>query len=402
MQALIELGQRTSRAQLGAADSEAALRETIATDPQRDWMIAQANRIAKERNLPVAGIYNAVEQSYGAGGDATLAIATVEEGTRQTRNIERVVQFAAGVGDIVQATNIKDVEEAAGFLAITQATSRIKGEKVAAAASKTAAAFTAQGGSEAAAAAMLSALSVAGADPEGDRSRTAAIQFITKSEDFFDKRKMRKYGLSAEQVDTPDERMALLQGSAEMGADFLASATFEAAMTGAMRKTIQDDSTKQLYASAFRANDQRDERLKAAAERRGYVTSGDLQQTKQTEDILSSTDEALSLGSEAVISDEERTKLRSRVGQLFGSQTKARTRMFSRTGLTLERSEVEDYIQGELSEFYTRERENEILSLGFYERSAEKDAIVKELQNAVQELQGLNTKTKAKVTTRAE
>jgi hypothetical protein len=213
---------------------------------------------------------------------------------------------------------------------------------------------------------------------------------------------MRKYGLSAEQVDTPDERMALLQGSAEMGADFLASATFEAAMTGAMRKTIQDDSTKQLYASAFRANDQRDERLKAAAERRGYVTSGDLQQTKQTEDILSSTDEALSLGSEAVISDEERTKLRSRVGQLFGSQTKARTRMFSRTGLTLERSEVEDYIQGELSEFYTRERENEILSLGFYERSAEKDAIVKELQNAVQELQGLNTKTKAKVTTRAE
>lgn len=253
--------------------------------------------------------------------------------------------MAAGIGDIIQSTNIKNEKEAAGYLAITQATSRIKGEKVAGAAGKTAAAYTAAGGSEAAAAATLSALSVAGVDPDGDRARTASIQLIEKSDTFFQKNR-RKFGLRAADIDTPDERYALLQNDPKKASEFLKTTKFEAAMTGAVSKMFQDADTKALYARAFAANDEQAERLKAADDRAKYISEGRIQSTKKADDIIANGMGMLRIAGDTDLKDERREDVFELTRKLMGISRGnfRRSQFWLSTGSTLSEEEAVDQL----------------------------------------------------------
>lgn len=342
--AIVQRAERATQSTRTVAQAEAAFRETTAGDPRREEMRRAAFKIAQLNNLPAESVITAMEQAYGAGGSADLAMATVAEAARQTKDPARLTELAAGYGDVVQGTTIADSQEASGYLAIAQATSRLKGEKVAGQLAKVAATFNAAGGSEAAAAAALSALSVFGADPEGERSRTAAIQLSQKSEEFF-KKKGGKYGLQEAAYDTPDERIALLQSNESMAKAFMQATTFEAASVGAVSKMLMTDEGRKLYGSAFYANDERAERLAAAAQRAEYILQGPVQASAQTGAAVSSGTQAyqLSQAELGTLTQEERQKVIDAIAEAMGglfSGTRANIAAAAVGGPTLERSEA--------------------------------------------------------------
>lgn len=411
MEAVNKENEKMAQAKLGAADAEAALRESVSKDPRRDWIIAEAKRIAQERQMSEAGIYRMVEGAYAAGGDPDLAINSVREATKQSRNIERASATAGGIGDIVNSTNIRDVEEAAGYLAITQATSRIKGEKVAKSIAGTASSFTAQGGSEAAAAAVLSALSVAGADAEGDISRSAAIGLQSKSKEWFAKN-AKKFGLTdASQFDVIDERIALLQQNPEMAKAFLGATKFEAASEGAVSKLLLDPATQGIYKNAYSANDEAGERIAAARDRAQFVAEGLLQNYARTEEAVANELDQMRIRGNAAMSEERRNDVFELTRKLEGGSRghMGWLRFLMQTGPTLSNDEAIQQLKNSMAGQDWRtggmdamRQSGSPAAMAELDRRETAERLLAELQKQTGALEEIKTRQGSKITTRQE
>ncbi|BBO34735.1 hypothetical protein [Lacipirellula parvula] len=411
LEAVNRENEKAAQAKLGAADAEAALRESTSKDPKRNWIVAQAKQIAQDRKMSEAGIYQMVETAYAAGGDPDLAINSVREATKQSRNIERATATAGGIGDIYNSTNIKDVEEAAGYLAITQATSRIKGEKVAKSIAGTASSYTSQGGSEAAAAAVLSALSVAGADAEGDISRSAAIGLQTKSRDWFAKNG-KNFGLTdASQYDIIDERIALLQSNPEMAKQFLGSTKFEAASEGAIAKLLQDKGTIDLYRNAYTANDEASERIAAARDRAKFVGEGPLQNYAMTEQAIQNEMDQMRISGDAALSEERRNDVFELSRRLEGNGRGHASwlKFMAETGPTLSNDEAIDQLKKGMAMQDWRTGGMDAMresgspaAMGEVARRETAERLLAELEKQTQALQAIQTKQNSRVSAQQE
>lgn len=396
IQEAVNLAERYNQTKLDAGAAEAVLRETASEDPHLGRMLAEAQAIAKARDLPVSSVYSTMENAYAAGGDADLAIRASREASQQTRDPYRMIETAAGIGDIIQSSRIKDEQEAAGFLALTQKTSRIKGEKVPGAVGKLVASNVAAGGTEAGAAALLSALSVAGVDPDGERARTAGVEMIGQTRAFF-KKNARKYGINANDFASPDDRIAYLMGHPEMARQFLNDESFGANMSGAVNKLFMSADTQKLYRDAFSQNDEASERLTAAANRRRIIGEGALQSGRRSEDVIKASDEAFALGTDFTFSTDSREKLLgmlTRSGDAPMFMRRAALRLD--TGVALDRDEAirESEKAIRQAEYRTRFNPENITD--------DQKAAVAELRQVVAGLKELNNSVGSKVATRSE
>lgn len=309
------------RAQLGmsTADAEAALRKVVGPDAQRGAMLSGATAIAEQRRLPAAQVYQAATAAYGATSSVPISLAALKEATRQSRDPEAIKEIAAGIGFIMGSANISDPREAAGLLNQVLAGSPIVDEKVPQAFAKVASSYLSPtaGGSAATAGAILAGLSQASADTEGDRSRTGAIDLITKSQEFFKKRG-RKYGVSGAASDTIDERIALLMSNPEMAKDFIASTTFEAPVRGGMSRLFLTEEGRSAFASNRAAMADQATRNLVADETAAFLTGGKLQSGKKANEIISSGSDMFELGKENVLTRESYDKLIGMIADQWG------------------------------------------------------------------------------------
>jgi hypothetical protein len=408
IQANIDVGQRISRSQLSAAEAEASLRETVASDPNRERIISEAKRIAAARNLPLASIFTAMDEAYAAGGNADLAIRTVDTASTQSRNQQRMIATASGIGDIVNTTGIKNVDEAAGYLALVKQTSRVDAEKVAGGIGKLAAAVTSPTamGSEATAAAIFSALTVGGADPQGDRMRTAGIQMIDQTNKFFLNKKgknLKKYGLGEADVDTFDERMAILMAAENSGMakDFVASSQFETPARGAVSRMFLSDDMRALYRDARDKNDEAGERVFAAADRASFILQGNLQGAAMTEQVIDTGIESLDVNSMGVLSSAAREKLIQLGGQTSGNFQAARLAMWQTAGYDTSRDEAISYLTQQRDQLEANFRERDSLGADPAINQAQQPMLEK-MDKMISELQIISKRSGGKAVTRAE
>jgi hypothetical protein len=309
------------RAQLGmtTADAEAKLRKVVGPDARRLEMMAGASAIAEQSRLPAAQVYQAAAGAYGATSSVPLSLAALKEATRQSRDPEAINEIASGIGFIMGSANISDPREAAGLLNQVLAGSPITDEKVPQAFAKVASSYLSPtaGGSAATAGAILAGLSQASADTEGDRSRTGAIDLITKSDEFFKKRG-RKYGVAGAASDTIDERIALLMGNPEMAKDFIASTTFEAPVRGGMSRLFLTEEGRSSFAANRAAMSDQATRNRVADETAQFLTGGKLQSGKKANEIIASGSDTFELGKENVLTNESYDKLIGMIADQMG------------------------------------------------------------------------------------
>lgn len=325
---IAQRAEKRTQLAMTTADAEASLRKVVATDKDRDAMLSGAKSIAETSHIPEAQIYQAAAATYGAIGNVPDSLAALEEATKQSRDPAAIQEISAGIGFVMQSTRIKSAKEAVGLLNQVLAGSPIEDAKVPQSYAKVAAAFMSPtaGGSAATAGAFLASLSQASADTQGDRSRTGAIDFIAKSQEYFEKNG-RRYGVSKADSDEVDERIALLMSNKEMAKDFISKTTFEAPVRGGMASMFLTDEGRATYAENLAGMEKSNLRVAAADDTAGFIKDGKLQATKTLNNIVASNSDSLELDKEGLLTQESYDKMVGMIADQWGgpfANTRAR------------------------------------------------------------------------------
>lgn len=179
--------------------------------------------------------------AYSASGDKAASLKAVEAAARITRhNPDQLELYSGAALDIMRASGQQDAESSLGFMLKAGAISRVKDpDKLATNLPKVIAAAANNSNTdddaEAAklAASLFGVFSREAADPQGEQSRTASIQFLGQVKDFFEKHK---------KFDTPDKsplsRIQALQDNAQLRRTFLKNAHGEVAFKAAFENVL--------------------------------------------------------------------------------------------------------------------------------------------------------------------
>lgn len=239
-------GERTAQAKIGAADARRVLRSQIAlaTPEEQQLVLAAANRIPGELNVSSATTDLTLNSAVSASPDIARAVKFAEYGLRLTRGVGDTKAEIGGALDVGNALNSNDPQAAFAFLNAAKQVSRV--EDTAAVAKnlpRVINAVAVAGADPRVGGALYAGLTVGGADPDSEISRTAAINLIDRANQFFTKNKFADIPL--EQRDEFKEQIALLLNNDQLGQQFLKSDqfNFKAASRPAVQQLFTPGST---------------------------------------------------------------------------------------------------------------------------------------------------------------
>lgn len=345
--------QKRLQSQLTGADADRALRQNIVSlSPQeREQVLAAKAAISVETGVSPDIIANALTGSISSSTSTTQAINQTALAAQFDNTAEGVRAIAGGIGDIINTSKITEEKDALGFLTTVQAAARIESPvKTAQNLGKVLGAYTNEraGGTAENAAALFAAVTKGAVDPQGEVSRSAVNSLVEKTAKFFADEK----GFKADQIDTVDERIALLFKDKTLARKFLDSTTFEAGAAGGINKLLLGDETiRGVYQDTLSRLGDREQRIKSADDALAFVNSGDLQTTAAgNKGLRAALDRhAERTAGEGLVSDELREDL---IGLIAKNRrvlpTTARAALFARTGETLDFAEAESVIDREL------------------------------------------------------
>lgn len=230
-------GNRISQAKLDAAGARRVLRTqlALATPEEQAMVLDAANRIPGELKIPSTVTDLTLNDAVSASPDIGRAVKFAEFGLRMTRGTGDTVEIG-GALDVANALGTDDPTAAYAFLNAAKQVSRVKEvAKVAKNLPRVVNSVTLAGADPRVGGGLYAGLTVGGADPDSEISRTAAINLIDRANKFFTQNKFKD--IAREDRDEFAEQIALLMGNDELAQQFIGSKQFQ--FRAASRSSVQ-------------------------------------------------------------------------------------------------------------------------------------------------------------------
>jgi len=186
----IELQAKAKETHLSAEGARAELIQNLPgswTIEQKKQFLAESNKIASERGIPIEQVDSALSQTISAtGGNAKAAINAANTAAKyMAAQPAKFNLFAGSMADLQSVTGTDDSEVGLGLLKEVGVMSRtVKAEQKATSIPKALSGMKAFGATMQESSALFGALSTATKDAMGDQTKTATIQLAKQLEDF--------------------------------------------------------------------------------------------------------------------------------------------------------------------------------------------------------------------------
>ncbi|TWT76091.1 hypothetical protein Pla123a_28800 [Posidoniimonas polymericola] len=372
---LREASERVNATQVGAAQARETLKQNIAVLPaaQRTAFLARADKLGSSLGQDQNVIDVALADAFsGSGGNVNAAFSNVRAAAGYNPNSPgNIAVTAGGLSDVSKATNRVDPAFNLGVLNKVGAASRvIDPKKQLLAIPKTMGGLANSEFTYQESGAMFAALSNRLVDPEGNTTRTAALNFGSRLEQFV--AEAIKSGKVAGNVDTFGERLQAVRSNKSLADDFLGSLGGPIEAQGELEQFVRS-SRSPLAMEFSRVKQSLADEASIASHGRGlldWVGSGKFSRAASTELVVAAgsdkvrrvfADAELSLNAANDVYDLlGDTSSRVRTGKLGRSTNwfpRATTEagIYSRVGETMSRSEA-------IAELDNRVRELERIS----------------------------------------
>lgn len=395
-------GNRIAQTKLDAAGARRVLRSQIAlaTPEEKRQVLSAADRLGADPSLGVEQklVDLTLNSAVSASPNISRAIKFAQFGLQLTKGEGDVEAEIGGGLDIANALGSDDPVAAFAFLNAAKQVSRVESTgKVAKNLPRVVNAVKIAGADPRVGGALYAGLTVGGADPDSEVSRTAAINLIDRANKFFTQNKFKD--IAAGDRDSFPEQLALLLGNDELSRQFLNSPQFQfrAASKPAVQQLFTPGSTaREAYAKFFEVIGE-----DPAATGRGmmdFINRGKFESAAQGERVIRKGAEIDRLAGADTLSEERVAdlvalirsgRIKSGLGNLSATDWSIRTELLLDYGATLEREEAAAYLEQNAAQFDWVSRRG---SFSEANRAAarEQSALLTEMVN---ELRSINRKS---------
>lgn len=299
LEAVAQLQERTTQAKLTAHGARRNLLRNLGgvDAADREFVRSSADSIASRNGYASTLVDAAMAAAVSSNPDPRQAV-------RATRTLLPMVddlggqeagQFIGAVGDVGNALNTNNIYRSLGLLQATVSTGRPTDIRaVAMNAPRVLTAYAAEGIDPRRAAGVFAGMTVGGADPHGEISRTAAINMLGKSKAFFaaDSR-----GYAAGAVDTPDEQLDVLMSNPALAKKFIDEMGFRAAgMAGVQALLLNPEGkAREAYNRTMNLSGNAQQQEALGREALAFALSGDQERTYAQNRVVAAGAEQLRL-----------------------------------------------------------------------------------------------------------
>lgn len=355
---------RISQTQLDAAGARRALRTQIAaaTPAEREFALAAADRLAPELSIPQRTVDLAIKSAISASPSVERGVNMAEFGLRLTKGTGDSSVEIGGAIDIANALETDNAYRAYAVQNITQQTARVtETAKVAKNAPRVINAFKQAGASPEEGAAFYAGLTVGGADPDSEVSRTAGINFIDRINKFFTRNKFDDIAL--EQRDEFKEQLALIMSRDDLAEQFVKSEQFQfrAASRTSVQEILRPESqAREAYNRTIRLLGDAENQEKVGRQLVDYIGGGKFEPAAETGRVIESGSEQRRLLANYTLSDKQITDVVETVKAARLARNDSftnpsawnwviRSNLATSSGPTLERDEATRFLEAELA-----------------------------------------------------
>ena len=289
------------------------------TSPEQEKSIlAKADSLAADLNLPQNLVDDTIRAAISASPTAERGVKFAEAGLKTIRDSGGVDDFVGGTIDVANALNTDDPELAQGFILAALRRARVQDpKKFSQNAPRVIQTGNTLGLSPQESIALFNALTVGGADPFGEVSRTGAINVLDRAGKFFSDERLLQEGIKREDADTVGEQLKLFLTNPELAEEFTKSGGFRAAGIGGIRGLFQDldGEARKTFELTLQdlSSEQRVKEIGAGVV--GRLNRGKEEATKQANDAVKSGREQFLRGNRTVLSEEREADLTRTVAE---------------------------------------------------------------------------------------
>lgn len=350
---------RRAGTQVAAAGARKQLRLNLAglSSDREQGILSQADALAGKLGLPQETVDATFQEAISGAPTVQRGIRFAEFGLNLLKGAEGSSEIIGGIQDIGNALN-SDPETAAGVTLAALQRSRITDlRKFSTNAPRVVQAADSAGLPTPVALGVFNALTVAGADRDGEVSRTAAINLIDRLPKFFTPEVRSQRGLSLEESDEVSEQIALLRADPAFAKAFVDKVGFRAAGIGGIRGFLQGQSVQAGQAFDLTVRDLSNNELvrQRGLELQSRLNRGNNESTAEADRVARSGAEQSSLTfAGGVLGPEARAALISQRRDIRIAQGYAPgpnyddAYLFARFGAQVDAGEAADFLQGQI------------------------------------------------------